>query len=107
MMTRESREPIFDVGGIADLARLAVADDVDARRDLLRDGVGDAVHDGGVEVSGLELLTAVLFVQESDDLAAARKAADVRRQDPLGARSHWLPRRARKPRRASIVSYGR
>src|SRR5262245_21947612 len=68
-MARESGEPILDVRGVADLARLAVA---------------------AVEGRAVVGLAAVFLVQQLDDLAAARKAADVGRQNSLGARSHSL-----------------
>ena len=93
MVARESGEPVLDVGGVADLARLAVADDVDARGDLLGDGVGDAGRDGGVESGAVVRLAAVFLVEQLDDLGAARQAADVGREDPLGAEFHCLRRR--------------
>ena len=40
----EAREAVGDVGRVADLAGLAVADDVDAGLDLAADDVGDGVR---------------------------------------------------------------
>ena len=109
IMARESRQSVLDVGGVADLARLAVADDVDAGRDLLRHGVGHAGRDRGIERRTVVRLAAVFFVKQVDDLAAARKATHVSRQDPLGAESHYFSRRAPPEARDAvhIVSYGR
>ncbi len=88
MVPREAGKPVFDVSGVPDLARLAVADDVDARGDLLRDGVGDAGCDGGIEGGRVVRLAVVFLVQQLDHLAAARQAADVGRENPLGAEFH-------------------
>ena len=77
-------KPVLDVGGVADLARLAVADDVDAGGDLLRDGVGDAGRDGGIEGRRVVRLAVVFFVEQLDDLA--RCEAGCRRGSSGSAR---------------------
>ena len=62
MVPREAGKPVFDISGVADLARLAVADDVDACGDLLRDGRGDAGCDGGIEGGRVVRLAVFFFV---------------------------------------------
>ncbi len=94
MVPGESRQTVLDVRGVADLARLAVADDVDVGGDLLGHGVGDAGRDCGIEGCTVVRLVAVFLVEQPDELAAARQAADVGRQDPLCAESHYFRRRA-------------
>ena len=101
MVPRESRESVLDVRRVADLARLAVADDVDAGRDLLRTASSTPAAIGGVERRAVVRLAAVFLVKQLHDLAAARQAANVRRQDPLGAESHcfFASRAPQGPRR--------
>jgi hypothetical protein len=49
----KSRQPVTDVGGVADLAGLAIAHDVDTGLLLQADNVFDAALHGGIETLGL------------------------------------------------------
>ncbi len=49
-VSRKAREPVLDVGGVADLAEFAVTDDVDADGELLRNRLGNRFAQHGLEV---------------------------------------------------------
>ena len=51
---RDAGDAMADVGGVGRLAHLAVADDVDAGRDLLRDDLVDRLGDCGLERAGVD-----------------------------------------------------
>ena len=75
-----------DVGGVADLARLAVADDVDASVDLPLHGVVHAALYSFVERGRIDHFIAILREQQVEDLVRSRQAPDVRGEDPVEAR---------------------
>src|SRR4051812_16380982 len=77
-----------DVRRIADLAGLAVADDVDADFRLLRDDIVDARLHRRIECRLVVRLTTVLGEEKIDDFLRPRQAAHVRRENPICARFH-------------------
>ena len=89
-LAAEAGEPLLDVGGIADLAGLAVADDIDADRDLVGDDVGHRLGRLAVEFRMIVRLVVILLHQQIDQRLRPRQAADVRRQDAIGAEFHAI-----------------
>ena len=87
----EAGEAVLDVGGVADLAGLAVADDVDADGDLVGDDLGDRPGDLAIEFGMIVRLLLVLLHQQIDQRLRPRQAADVGRQDAVRAELHGLP----------------
>ncbi len=87
----EAGDAVLDVGRVADLAHLAVADDVDADLDLAAHDVGDRVADRARAAGAVMRRSLVTREQDVRDRLRARQAADVRRQDPVGARAHGAP----------------
>ena len=77
-----------DVGGVADLAHLAVADQVDADLHLPTHHLGHGRGNDGVVASVVTRLFALAREQHLRHGLAARQAADVRRQDPVDASAH-------------------
>ena len=77
----ESGEPVADVCGVADLARLAVADDVHADFRLMIHGGGDGAAHHLVELRLVNRFAAVLREQQIHHFLGARQAAYVRRQE--------------------------
>ena len=94
----ETPEPVLDVGQEADLAELAVGDDVQARLDLLRHHLGHrARHAPGVGV-GVVGAAVLLLPHHLQQVERPGEAADVGGQDPVGAAVHvYSPRRLRWP----------
>ena len=83
----EAGQPVLDVGRVADLAHLAVADDVDADLDLLADDFRDRVGDHLLGVRRHR--SAVLMgEQHVGDRLRARQAADVGREYAVDAAQH-------------------
>src|SRR5688572_26543752 len=80
----ESRQPMPDVGGIADLAHLAVAHDIEPGVPLSRHDAGDALLQHSVYERGITLLSPLQREQHVDDFRRSRKAADVRGEDAIG-----------------------
>jgi hypothetical protein len=76
-LTAEAGEPVLDVGGIADLAGLAVADDVEADLGLAPDDVTHGPGDDAREFRLIVRLAAVLAQQQRDRVVRPRQAADV------------------------------
>ena len=73
-----------DVSGVADLAHLAVADDVEPCVFLQPDDLVHALLQHVIEQSRVVLVTAILGEQQIDDLPRSRKAADVCGEDAIG-----------------------
>ena len=84
----EAREALRDVGRVADLAHLSVADDVDADRHLPAHHLGHRVADHRRIGASIHGLAALAREQHFGYGLAARQAADVRGQDPVGAQAH-------------------
>ena len=92
ILAAEAGEAILDVGRVADLAGLAVADDIDADGNLMRDDVGDRLVDLAVEFGMVVRLVLVLLHQQIDQRLRPRQAADMGRQDAVRAEFHgFLP----------------
>ena len=71
------------VGGIADLALLAVVDDVDAGLDLLADDVGDGAVHAGVEGRLLGDGAGVERFEQRGEIVRSRQTPGVGGQDAL------------------------
>lgn len=84
----ETGEPVFDVRGVADLARLAIAHHVDAGRNLPLDVGIDGVPHRAVEVRTIVRLAALLTHEPVYDCRAAGEAADVCGENAIGAELH-------------------
>ena len=82
----ETRDAVLDVGGVADLAHLAIAHDIDAARHLAGD---DGIHRGADHLVPVRRLFA-LFASEHHVRYGlrARQAADVCGQDAVATRAH-------------------
>ena len=87
----KSRVAILDVGGVADLAHLAVADDVDADRDLALDRRGDRIRDSAVECRRVVRLALFLGDEQRRHVRRTRQAAHMRRQQPIGTEFQPAP----------------
>jgi hypothetical protein len=74
-------EPLLDVGGISDLAELAIAHDRDSRRFLLRDRILDGRLDEPLERRCIVGLALIAGEQQRRQLSPPRQAADVCCQD--------------------------
>ncbi len=77
-----------DVGSVADLAHLAVADQVDANLHLPAHHVGHGRGNDGVVASAVTRFFALAREQHLRHGPAAREAADVRREDSVAAVRH-------------------
>ena len=91
-MAAEAREALYDVGRIADLAHLAVADDRDPGLDLPLHRLVDSLLHHAVELGLVICLALVAGEQQRNEFGAARQAADMRGLDhgkalSCGARS--------------------
>ena len=84
-MPAEPGEPLGDVGRVADLPKLAVADDRDAGRDLFLHGVVDGALDDLIELSRVVRLAVILREEERGEFVAARQAPDMRDIDRRAA----------------------
>ena len=81
-------QAIVHIGGVADLAGLAVADDIDAGIDLPLDDVQHGLPDATIERHGVERPAVLTRFEQMQHRVAARQAADMGRQNPLLARFH-------------------
>ena len=97
----DTGQPMADIKGVGDLAELAVADAVDAGRDLFSDDVVDRGRQTGVERRLLDRPPGLARFQELEQVGRARQAADMRRQDAFAAVFH-LP----EPRDAALTRLG-
>jgi len=77
----EATQAVADERRVADLAHLAVGDDVDAGVDLMLDAVLDRRPDDALVLVTVDHLAAILGEDLVDDVLRARQAADVRGED--------------------------
>ena len=81
----EPGDAVLDVGGIADLAHLAVAHHVDAGLDLTAHDIAYGFGNRGAPGGRIRNLAAIACEQDVGYGLRARQAADMRDQNPLGA----------------------
>ena len=81
-------DAMTDVGGVGRLAHLAVADDVDAGRDLLGDDLIHRLGGRGLELRGVDRLALFAAENEVDQRLRPRQAAGVRGENSVGAGFH-------------------
>ena len=99
----ETGEAMPHVGDVADLAHLAIADDIDASRHLLlRHFKHRAPHDP-VEFRRIVGFVPILRKQLIDHVLRPRHAADVRRENAIPAGSH--PILLRLTRRTEVLQF--
>ena len=84
----EAAEAVLDVAEEADLAHLAVRDDVDAVLDLLTHPIGDRLGDLAVEQLGVVGPAVLPLLQRVEQLVGTGQAADVGGEDAIGAALH-------------------
>ena len=80
-LLRKAGQTVFDVGCIADLAALTVADNVDAKVDLAPHDIGNGPADGRVEFRQFRDSTIFPAFESGHNRLASRQAADVGGQD--------------------------
>jgi hypothetical protein len=91
----EAGQPVAHVGGVTDLALLAVADDVHAGLDLLADDVGHGALHARSEGDRVGLGARVERLQRRGEVRGTGQAAGVRGEDPVRASLHRvIPPRA-------------
>ena len=91
-LAAETGEALLDVGRVADLAGLAVTDDIDADRHLVRDDLAHRLRDLAIEIGMIVGLVLILLHQQIDQRLRPRQAADMGRQDAIRAELHgFLP----------------
>ena len=88
----EAVEAVLDIGGIADLAHLAVGDHVHPGVDLLAHHVRDGAFHAGVERAPVGERAVLLGEQHLGDIRRPRQAADMRGENALGAELHAVLR---------------
>jgi hypothetical protein len=81
---------VADVRGVADLAHLAVVDDVYSALHLPVDHLLYGTAHGAIEGRLIEGLITVLRKQQIHDRLRPRQAARVRRQNPIGIPVHSM-----------------
>ena len=79
----EAAEAVADIGRVADLAHLAVADEVDPGLHLAPDAIAHRLADHAVVSCPVDRLAAVLGEHELDDLLGPRQASDMGGCDPV------------------------
>jgi hypothetical protein len=85
-----ARQAVTDVEGVGNLAELAVADAVDAGRRLLCDNLSDGVGQAAFERRLTKLAAGLPRLQKGQQIGWTRQAADMGRQDAVGAELHLL-----------------
>jgi hypothetical protein len=80
---REARQTVVHIGGVTDLAGLAIADDVDADIDLPPDDVQHSLPNAPIERCGVKSLPALALFEQAQHRVAPRQAADMRCQNSM------------------------
>ena len=84
----DTRQPMADVEGVGDLAKLAVAYAVDPGRDLLAHDFVDRGGKTAIERRLLDRPPGFARLEELEQIGRARQAADMGRQDAIDAAFH-------------------
>jgi hypothetical protein len=92
----EAAQPVADVGGVSDLAHLAVRDQVDPGIGLVADAICHRVADHLLVALAVDVLAAVLAEHHVNHILGAGKAADVGGEDPAAV-GHLRSFPLRKP----------
>ena len=87
-LAAEAVEPILDVGRVADLAGLAVADDVEPDIGLALDNIRNRAPHHAIELGLVIGFAAVLAEQQRDRVVRPRQAADVGGENSIGTVFH-------------------
>ena len=87
----EAGDSVLDVGGIADLAHLAVADDIDAAFHLPDDGVGRGPAHALVEGVRVHRLAVLPGQEQRSDVVWPGKASNVGGENAVSAELHGNP----------------
>ena len=96
VLPAEAAQPVLDVGGVAHLAQLAVADDIEADRHLAPDHVGHRRANHGIGVLRVYMLPGLTGKDHVNDRLRPGQAADVGGEYAIGAGFH---EQGREPRR--------
>src|SRR5580700_894457 len=88
ILAAEAGQTVLDIGRVADLARLAVADNVDANRNLAGDDIGHRLAHLAVKIRVIVVLALILLDQQLDHRLRPRQTADMGRQNAIGAEFH-------------------
>ena len=87
-VTLKTRNALLDVGSVADLAHLTVADDVDTNFNLSGHRIFDRTCNGHVEFSLVVFLLPLLRENQLSNFFRSRQTANMRCQYPLSAVFH-------------------
>jgi len=79
---------VADVKSVGDFAELAVADAVDAGRDLLLDDLVDRGGQTSIESGLVQRPTGLARLEEGQKIGWTRQAPDMGRKDAIGAQFH-------------------
>src|SRR5262245_54232946 len=85
---RDAREAVPHIDGVGDYTAFAVSDTTDAGRELLFDNFADREGQTGIVGSLLETPAGLARLEELQQIGRARQAADMGRQDAVGAVFH-------------------
>src|SRR5262249_34876097 len=85
----EAREPIFDIGGVAGLRHLAVANKIDARRHLLFHHLGYRLTHTCGERSAIYWHASFLGMHRTNQIVWSGQTTGMGGQEALSAEPHW------------------
>ena len=101
----EAGEPALDVRRVIRLALLAVVHDVEPGGELLSDDVLDRGPDASVECLPIRDATALVLLEQLEQVVRARQAADVRRTDARGHLPSTFPQSVILPLKSAHAGY--
>src|SRR5262249_37935685 len=99
----KSSETVVDVGDEAELAHLAISNDVNAEVDLLLHHGGDGGADAAGNGGSVHMLAGLLAAHEIDQVVRARQAADMGGEDAVLAGEHVFPLVSDRPGALPLV----
>src|SRR6476620_5740936 len=87
----DAGEAMADVEGVGDLALLAVTDAIDAARDLLFDNLAHRAGEPSFKRRFVEAVAGFARLEHPQQVGRTRQAADMSRQNMVGAELHRRP----------------